>query len=116
MSAQLEHEPAAGFGIVDDKGRISLSKPVRTALGIQPGSSVAYVVLDHALLLIPQDEHLAALMERAQQALARAGLSTQDVLDELPAAREEVVTETYSAEFLREMERLRQQLSGDNAQ
>lgn len=64
----------------------------------------------------PKDEHLAALMKRAQQALARAGLSARDVLDELPAAREEVVTETYSAEFLREMDQLRQQLSGNSAQ
>lgn len=116
MSTQLEDEPAAGFGTVDDKGRISLSKPVRTALGIQPGSSVAYVVLDHALLLIPQDEHLATLMERGRQALTSAGLSVRDLLDELPAAREEAITESYGADFLKEMEQLRQRLSDETHQ
>lgn len=95
-----------GFGTVDEKGRISLSKPVRNALGIQAGSPVALVVLDHALLLIPQDAHLAALMERAAAALSAAGLTVRDVLDELPAAREEVMREAYSAEFLKELERL----------
>jgi bifunctional DNA-binding transcriptional regulator/antitoxin component of YhaV-PrlF toxin-antitoxin module len=100
-----------GFGTVDEKGRISLSKPVRGALGVQAGSSVAYIVLDGALLVVPQDEHLATLMDRA--ALAAAGMSAQDLLDELPAARAEVVTEAYGAEFVRELERLRSQTSAE---
>lgn len=93
----------AGFGTVDDKGRISLSRAVRGALGIKPGSSLAYVVLDGMLLLVPQDEHLAALMEDAGQALSRAGLALRDLLDELPSARAEVVSEAYGASFLQEL-------------
>lgn len=105
-ATQQTEEPAiGGFSILDDKGRLSLPKAVRESLDVHPGSSVAYIVLDHALLLIPQDIHLAELMERAAQALARAGLTTQDLLDELPRARAAVLAEAYSAEFLREMER-----------
>lgn len=96
-----------GFGLLDEKGRISLPKPVRNALGVQPGSSIAYVVLDHALLLIPQDEHLEALMRRGREALTEAGVSAQDVLDDLPEARNEVFIEAYGADFLAEVERLR---------
>lgn len=96
----------AGFGVVDDKGRISLSRGVRSALGIKPGSSLAYVVLDGMLLLVPQDEHLAMLMEDANQALSNAGLTARDLLDELPAAQTEVVSETYGADFLQELARL----------
>jgi bifunctional DNA-binding transcriptional regulator/antitoxin component of YhaV-PrlF toxin-antitoxin module len=98
---------SGGFGVVDEKGRLSLARSVRNALGIEPGSRVAYVVLDGALLIVPQDEHLATLTQRAQHALATAGLTAQDVLDELPAARESVVSEAYSAEFVQEIERLR---------
>lgn len=105
-SAETEEAPAGGFGTVDEKGRVSLPKSVRGALGVQPGSSVAYVVLDHALLLVPQDDHLAAMMQRAAEALATAGITAQDLLDDLPQARAEVVAEAYSAEFLRELERL----------
>ena len=110
----IEHESLiGGFGTVDEKGRLSLSKPVRGALGVAAGSSVAYFVLDGALLVIPQDEHLSALMDRAQQALAAASMTAQDLLGELPAARAEVVTGAYGAEFLRELERLRAQLPAE---
>lgn len=102
----VDESVVGGFGTVDEKGRISLSKPARTALGIEPGSTLAWVVVDGALLLIPQDAHLAELMERGSRALAAAGLTTQDLLDELPAARDEVFAESFSGEFLRELEQL----------
>lgn len=102
-----------GFGTVDEKGRFSLTKPVRGALGVSPGSSVAYVMLDGALLLIPQDQHLAELMDSAAQALSAAGLTVQDFLDDLPAVRADIFNDAYGEEFLREMESLQGQLQGD---
>ncbi|HST86837.1 MAG TPA: AbrB/MazE/SpoVT family DNA-binding domain-containing protein [Ktedonobacterales bacterium] len=105
-TVETDGQLMGGFGIIDEKGRLSLSKPVRNALGVQAGSSVAFIVLDHALLLIPQDAHLAALMERGAAALSAAGLTVQDVLDELPAARAEVMREAYSTEFLEELDQL----------
>ncbi len=104
--ASEEAMSTAGFGTVDDKGRITLSRAVRGELGIKPGSSLAYIVLDGMLLLVPQDEHLAELMEQGSQALANAGLTVRDLLDELPAARAEIVSEAYGADFLHESERL----------
>ena len=97
---------AGGFGTVDEKGRICLNKAVRDTLGIEPGSHVAFVALEDAVLIVPQDEHLASLMRRAEHALVAAGLSVQDILDELPSARDAVVSETYGADFAREMQRL----------
>ncbi len=96
-----------GFAVLDNKGRLSLSKPVRRALGMRPGSSVAYVLIDQTLLVIPQDEHLARLMDDAAAVLQEAGLTPQDFLDELPAVRAEVVEELYGAEFMAELERQR---------
>lgn len=111
VERSVEHESVmGGFSTVDEKGRVSLPKPVREALGVHAGSTVAYLVLDGALVVIPQDTHLSALMDRAQQALAAAGMTVQDLLDALPAAQAEVVTEAYGAEFLSEMERLRTQV------
>lgn len=107
---QVGASGASGFGLLDEKGRISLPKPVRNALGVHAGSTLAYVILDHALLLIPQDEHLEELMRRGREALAAAGITTQDLLDELPAARNEVMLEAYGATFLDELEKLRQEM------
>ncbi|HEY7834989.1 MAG TPA: hypothetical protein VIG30_15545 [Ktedonobacterales bacterium] len=61
-----------------------------------------------------EDEHLTVLFERAALALALSGLTAQDFLDDLPAARAEVVTEAYPAEFLRELERLQAIFHADN--
>lgn len=97
----------SGFGTVDEKGRISLPKPVRRALGIAPGSAVGYVVVDSVLLLTPQDAQLAKLMRQGEEALHSAGLSARDLADELPEAHDTVFRESYSEDFRRELERLR---------
>src|SRR5438093_9102365 len=104
-----------GFGVLDNKGRISLPKPVREALGIGPGSPLAYVLVDNTLLLIPQDEHLAVLMDRAARALERAGITTESLLDELPAVRDEIVKEIYGAEFMEALARRHAALQGKDA-
>jgi bifunctional DNA-binding transcriptional regulator/antitoxin component of YhaV-PrlF toxin-antitoxin module len=96
----------AGFSPVDDKGRVALAKAIRQELGIEPGSYVAYVKLDHAVLLVPQDDYLATLQRRAAEALASAGLTVRDLLNALPQARDETVTEVYSPATLQEMKRL----------
>ena len=41
------------------------------------------------------DRELALAMARAAQALEEAGMSAQDLLDELPAAGEEVMRQIY---------------------
>jgi len=93
-------EDIVGFTRIDDKGRFSLSKPMRTALGLDEGSTMAYVKVGEAIMLIPQDKHLADLMEAATQTLERAGISVQDMLDDLPEARAAVVEEHYGKDFL----------------
>ena len=102
-----------GFGTLDDKGRLSLPKAVRQALGVQPGSSVALIVVNKTLLVLPQDQHFVELMEQGAKAIADAGITTQDLLDALPAIREEIAIETYGAEFMAELERERQALQGE---
>jgi AbrB family looped-hinge helix DNA binding protein len=104
---------AGGFSTVDEKGRVTVSKAVREALGIAPGSSVAYLALDGALLIIPQDEHLASLMERARLALVAGGVTAQSLQEGAAVARAEIAAETYGAEFMRELEQMRSQLSNE---
>lgn len=38
---------------VTSKGQTTLPKPVRKALGVQPGDRVRYVILDHEVRIIP---------------------------------------------------------------
>ena len=105
--------PAPSRAVLDEKGRLGLGRAVRRALAVQPGSALAYVLLDGALLLIPQDEQLATLMARAAAALAAAGVTTQDLLDDLAAARSAVMREAYGDDFMDALAREHAALHGD---
>ena len=110
--ANSEDNTGAGFSTVDEKGRIALPKAVRSALGVRAGSSLAYIVLDDAVLFIPQDAHLAELQQQAIQALTEAGLTVEDLLDQLPQARDAVTREAYNTEFLAKLRRMRTEHRG----
>ena len=49
------------------------------------------------------DLELEELTERALRALAEDGITVQDLLDSLPAVREEVMRETYGPAFMEEV-------------
>src|SRR5439155_23469166 len=90
-----QDDGVAGFTTLDDRGRVVLSQATRRALNLHAGSSLAYVVVDGAIMLFPQDEHLARLTEHAAQILGEAGLTVNDLLDALPEARSKVMREAY---------------------
>ena len=102
-------EIIAGFTHVDDKGRVSLAKPVRQALGLKAGASVAWLKIGNAVLFIPQDQHIEHLMDAATQVLERATVGVSEMLDDLPAARAEAVAEHYGEMFLSTLERMREE-------
>ncbi len=93
-------EATAGFAHLDEKGRMPIAKPIRDAFGLHAGSTVAWVKVGGGLMIIPQDEHLAQVMEDAAAALERVGLTVDHLLAGLDEARDEVVTEHYGAEFM----------------
>lgn len=97
-------EAAIGYTRVDERGRVSLGKPVRDALGLKTGTTMAYVKVGDAVLLVPQDAHLAQVMDAAVQAFENAHLSVDEMLAELPDVRDEVVAEHYGAGFLEALE------------
>lgn len=98
--AMRDEKATAGFAVLDHKGRLALPKAVRSALRVEGGSTVAYVVAGDSLMIVPQDAQLATLMERASRAVAAVGLTAQDYIDEVPTVREELLQERYSADFV----------------
>jgi len=99
-------EAIAGFADLDSKGRFSFAKQLRQSLGVEPGSTVAWVKVGDAVLLVPQDKHLAHLMDAAARIMDRAGIGADDMLAMLPETRAEVVAEHYGEAFLDELERV----------
>jgi bifunctional DNA-binding transcriptional regulator/antitoxin component of YhaV-PrlF toxin-antitoxin module len=106
-------EASVGYTRVDERGRVSLGKPVREALGLRTGTTMAYVKVGEAVLLVPQDEHLARVMEAALRAFENAHLSVDEMLAELPDVRDEIVTAHYGTDFLESLEKVSQRKPGD---
>ncbi|HZS91517.1 MAG TPA: AbrB/MazE/SpoVT family DNA-binding domain-containing protein [Chloroflexota bacterium] len=96
---------AVTYGQVDSKGRIVPGKSMRDELGLRAGSTVAFIKIGDALMVVPQDKHLEDLLDAAIRVLEKAHIGVEDLLDGLPAARDEVVTEHYGDAFLEELER-----------
>lgn len=97
-------EAIAGFTHADERGRVSLGKPLRE-LGIDASTPLAYVKVGDGLLLVPQDAHLATLMEAMQRVFEEARLTPDVMVADLDAARAEVVEEHYGVEFMEALER-----------
>jgi AbrB family looped-hinge helix DNA binding protein len=95
-----DEEALAGFAVLDDKGRVTFPKAVRAALGLAPGSAIAYVIAKGRLVIYPQDAELLRLTDDAAAVVEAAGLTTQDLLDELPTVRERIMRETYGDAFV----------------
>jgi len=51
-----------------------------------------------------EDPQLVEAMERSAAALGRAGLTAQDLLDELPSARAKVLHAAYGPAFMQKLE------------
>lgn len=49
---------------------------------------------------VPPDDPVVAAMNRAARVLEDAGLTVDDLLDELPRVRDQVARETYGDEFM----------------
>jgi bifunctional DNA-binding transcriptional regulator/antitoxin component of YhaV-PrlF toxin-antitoxin module len=99
-------EAAAGYTQLDEKGRLTLGKPVRQALRLQAGAILAWLKVGDAIMLVPVDAHLVGLMEDAAAAFERAHLSFDHLDEELARIREEVIHEHYGPDLLAEIRRV----------
>lgn len=59
------------------------------------------------------DAELTALMNRAARALEAAGITAQDLIDELPAVQEELLRQDLGDAFVDELYRLHAAHAGD---
>ena len=64
-----------------------------------------YVQSHQAEQIDDEDTELVETMTRATQSSDRLGITAQEILDELPAARAEVLQRAYGAAFLEKLER-----------
>ena len=95
-----ESAPIIGYTQLDEKGRLTLGKPLRQALHLGAGATLAWLNMGEAIMLIPVDAQLAGLMADAAKVFAGAHPTLDHLDEELAIIREEVVAGHYGPDFL----------------
>ena len=71
------------------------SKQFREDLGLGNGAPFAVLRLGDGLILLPEQQRFEQLCEQVSTSLSRAGLTSDDLLATLPAARDRVYARRY---------------------
>ena len=71
------------------EGQITLSSDARKQLGLDKGTTLIELVGDKYVVLLPEDQVLTAAMKDAREALARTGITVDDLKVELERLKQE---------------------------
>jgi AbrB family looped-hinge helix DNA binding protein len=82
---------------IGEKGQLTVPKQFREDLGLGNGAPFAVLRLGDGLILLPEQQRFEQLCERVSAQLASAGLTSDDLLKTLPAARNRVYARLYGA-------------------
>ncbi len=78
-----------------EKGKISVPKEIRDALGLESGAPPAALWIGSGLLLLPEQECFRNLCNRIADDLESSGVSPEEVVSNLPEAREAVFERVF---------------------
>ena len=77
------------------KGQVTLSSKTRKKLGLEKGATFLEVLVGNCVLLVPEDKVLADIMSRAQEAIKDAGVTSDDLLQEVERLKAERFAKEY---------------------
>jgi len=91
-SATLEYLTTTKIG---EKGQLTVPKQFREDLGLGTGAPVAVLRMGDGLILLPEQKRFEELCAQVSSTLAAAGVTPDEFLATLPAARERVYARRY---------------------
>jgi bifunctional DNA-binding transcriptional regulator/antitoxin component of YhaV-PrlF toxin-antitoxin module len=76
-------------------GRLTIPKEYRHVLSVSPDTAVVLVQVGDALVIAPCDEALAAVSQRLEAQMQKAGSDVEDLIDAAAEARADIVREEF---------------------
>lgn len=70
------------------KGQVTISSRARKALGLDKGDTLIEMVVGNCIVLLPQNQILADTARKAQEAIKRAGVTAEEIIQEADRLRE----------------------------
>jgi len=80
---------------VSSKGQLTISSEARRKLSIDEGDRLLELVVGGFLMYVPEQVYLTRLFDAFQDSLRRTDLTTEDLLNDMEAHREETFQELY---------------------
>ncbi len=80
---------------IGEKGQLTVPKQFREELGLGTGAPFAVLRLGNGLILLPEQQRFEHLCQKVSTRLTATGLSSEDLLATLPAARNRVYASRY---------------------
>ena len=80
---------------IGEKGQLTVPKQFREDLGLGAGAPFAVLRLGDGLILLPEQRRFEQLCERVRSSLTAAGLTSEDILETIPEARNRVYARRY---------------------
>jgi bifunctional DNA-binding transcriptional regulator/antitoxin component of YhaV-PrlF toxin-antitoxin module len=77
------------------KGQVTISSRARKTLGLDKGDTLIEMVVGNCIVLLPQNQILADTARMAQEAIKRAGVSAEEIIQEADRLREARLAERY---------------------
>jgi len=83
---------------IGEKGQLTVPKHFREELGLGTGAPFAVLRLGDGLILLPEQQRFEHLCQKVSTSLTAAGLTAEDLLATLPAARDRVFARRYNTQ------------------
>src|SRR5215469_8941925 len=80
---------------IGEKGQLTIPKQFREDLRLENGAPFAVLRLGDGLILLPEQQRFEQLCEHVSARLTGAGLTSDDLIDTLPEARNRVYARLY---------------------
>jgi AbrB family looped-hinge helix DNA binding protein len=82
---------------IGEKGQLTIPKKYRDDLGLDSGAPVAVLRIGEGLMLIPERSRFRLLCDAVASVFEERKITTANLLETLPQARERVFARRYSA-------------------
>lgn len=77
------------------KGQVTISSKARKSLGLDKGDTLIEMVVGNCIVLLPEDQILAETARKAQEAIKRAGVTAEEIIQEADRLREARMAERH---------------------
>ena len=80
---------------ITSKGQVTISSRARKILGLDRGDTLIEMVVGNCIVLLPESQILSETARKAEEAIKRAGVKVEEIIQEADRLRDARLAERY---------------------